>query len=163
MRHSSGPKSGLLYRWALFAMRHRWAVLACWLAILAFLGIFVLVTGSRFVDVFRVPGTESQKMVELLKERFPEQSGNSTTFVFEAKDGVNDPSIKRRIEGALAEAAELQEVTGVISPYQVPGAISEDGTTAYATIQYGKPAEDVYEENVEKLRTSRTGRTGVGS
>ena len=47
---------------------------------------------------FRLPGTESQRAYDLLKDRFPQQAGDTATVVFavdEGKvlDGGNRPTI----------------------------------------------------------------------
>ena len=99
--------------------------------------------GGDFVDAFKIPGAESQKAVDLLQDKFPSQSGDSATLAFEAEAGINDPATRQSIEAILAESAQLPEVVGVVSPYDVPSQISADGTIAYGSVQFDKAAHEV--------------------
>ena len=62
--------ASFLYRLGRFAFRRRWLVVGLWLAVLA-----VTVTGAATLsrptsDAFRIPGTPSQQVIDLLQERF---------------------------------------------------------------------------------------------
>jgi RND superfamily putative drug exporter len=146
-------KESLLSRWARYAARKHWRVLGGWLVILIAFGVLSSVAGGTFVDSFTIPGAESQKAVDLLEAKFPSQAGDSATAVFYTEAGINDPAIKTRIDQFLSEAAGLPEVAGVVSPYDMPGAISADGKYAYATIQYDKQASEVDLDNAKKFVT----------
>jgi RND superfamily putative drug exporter len=141
----------VLRRWARFAVRHRWAVLAAWAVAIATLAAFSVAFGGRFVDSFEIPGSESQDAVELLEDHFPDQAGDSATLAFKNNEGVRDPEVRDRMEDVVSRARDLPEVTEVASPYVVPGAISEDRKIAYATVQYGKPGPEVSQKSVDKL------------
>ncbi|MEA2527628.1 MAG: putative drug exporter of the superfamily [Thermomicrobiales bacterium] len=148
---SSARPAGALQRWARFSVRRRWAVLGAWIVALALLGGLVATAGGEFVDSFTIPGVESQKAVDLLTERFPSQAGDSATIVVRADAGVEDPVVRPRIDALLAEAATLPGVIAVVSPFDSPGAISADGTYAYATVQYEKAANEIPIEEIERL------------
>ncbi len=60
------------------------------------------------------------------------------------------PAIQVRIDAFLAHAADLPEVVSVSSP-SMSGGVSEDGTVAYATVQYAEAASDVATESVDAL------------
>jgi RND superfamily putative drug exporter len=148
---SSARQASLLQRWARFSVRHRWAVLGCWLAVLALLGLLARTAGGAFVDRFSIPGVESQQALDLLSERFPSQAGDSATIVFRADAGVAAPDVRPRIEAILAEAERLPGVIAVVSPFDRPGAISADGTYAYATVQYAQAAHEIPADRVNRL------------
>jgi RND superfamily putative drug exporter len=144
-------RESLLARWARWSAVHGWRVVGGWFAVLIGLVFLVATVGGEFVDSFNIPGAESQRAADLLTERFPSQAGDSATLVFESESGVDDPAIQGRIEELLTNAATLPEVTGVVSPYEMPGAISDDGTIAFATVQYSKPSEELSRANVTPL------------
>ena len=146
-------REGVLSRWARFAARHRWPVILCWGVILGVLLFSSSVFGGQFADAFKLPGAESQKALDLLKDRFPSQAGDSATIVFKSKSGIKDSGASGRVKGVISRAEKLPGVTGVVSPFQVPGAVSENGKIAYATVQYGKPAPEIPAGNVDKLKS----------
>jgi RND superfamily putative drug exporter len=145
--------SGWLARWARFAVRHRRAVLLAWLAALAVLVSLWRVAGAGFVNSFRLPGTESQQALTLLRERFPQRAGDQALIVFRAEAGVAAPEIRSRVEAVLAAARTLPKVVAVGSPFEPggQGAISPDGRVAFATLQYAERAVDLDPADVRPL------------
>jgi RND superfamily putative drug exporter len=59
----------LFDRWPRFASRHPWYVLAG--VLVTVLGIVALcaVAGGQYKESFNLPGTESQRLIDLLEER----------------------------------------------------------------------------------------------
>jgi RND superfamily putative drug exporter len=151
---SSAPSTeGALARWAQFAVRRRGRVLVAWLGIVIALGVLSATLGGAFVNSFEIPGAESQAAIDLLEERFPSQAGDSATIVVQTESSVDDPAVKERLTNLLNEAATLPEVTGVVSPYDNPAAISADRTIAYATVNYDKQASEVDIDKAKELLT----------
>src|SRR5262249_28802436 len=140
-----------LARWARYAVRHRGRVVLAWVAVIVVLGVLGSTVGGKYATNFTIPGTESQKAVDLLKERFPSQAGDSATIVVQTDAGVNDPAVKQRLTDLLTQAASLAEAPGVVSPYDTPAAISADGKIAYATVNYDKLASEVDLDNAKQL------------
>ena len=159
---ASAVPSGPLARWARYAARHGWRVLAGWLVFVVALGVVAVTLGGNFVASFSIPGADAQRATDLLKERFPSQAGDSATLVFQDASGVNTPEARARIESALATAATLPEVGSVSSPYARAGAISSDGTIAYATVQYTKQADNIASASVDALTTLVDSSAGNG-
>src|SRR3712207_6534487 len=136
MRMSTVPTDqGLFERWAQFAVRRRGVVLLGWFGALIALIVAAGAFGGGFTNSFELPGTESQQAFDLLKDRFPQQAGDSATLVFKADEGINSPAIRARIEQIRAEAATLPKVVEVGS-LDAPGAISADGRIARLPVQY---------------------------
>lgn len=162
MSQSNAPQDGLLVRLSRAAVRHRWAVLAAWVVVAGALGFLSLAFGGRFVDTFTIPGTESQKATNILEERFPSRAGDTAQLVFDSEEGVRSPEARAEIGGVISKARELPGVTGVSSPFEVPGAISEDGNIAYATLQYDVQAAEVEEESVDELTELADSADGGG-
>ncbi len=140
-----------LESWARFASRHPWHVLAGALASIAVFGVLFAIAGGGYADSFSIPGTESQRLVDLLEKRFPQSAGDSATVVVRAADGLDNAKVRSRVEALVAELKPLPEVVGVTSPYDQPGAISSDGSIALINVQYSKQAFDLKRASVNAL------------
>ncbi|UGY93761.1 MMPL family transporter [Streptomyces gobiensis] len=146
-----------LARWCI---RHRLAVLLLWLATFAGVGAAAAVVGPSYSTRYEVPGTESGRAAELLAEAFPGQRGDSDTVVWHTggpgdsgREGVRSAATRQRMTQALDRVGQLPSVAAVSSPYQ-DGAerqISRDGHTAYATVTYDRPAEELDSAVVEQV------------
>jgi RND superfamily putative drug exporter len=133
-----------------WAYRRRWIAVVLWVLVLAGVTVAAQAVGSDYRNDFSLPGTESQKSLDLLEERAPVQSGESIQIVFERESGLRDPATQGRIEVMLAEVKELPHVAGVQSPYEGYG-ISEQGTIGYATVALDGQAADVPADDVRKI------------
>ncbi|HEY1590799.1 MAG TPA: MMPL family transporter [Solirubrobacteraceae bacterium] len=127
---------------ARWTMAHRRLVVIAW--IVAAVGILAVSSsvGKKTASSFTLPGTGSQRAVNLLQSRFPAQAGDADQIVFHAKTGTLETAADRAaIESTVARVARLPHVTGVVSPY-APGqhAISRDGTIAFATVNFDERA-----------------------
>jgi putative drug exporter of the RND superfamily len=142
---------GLLARWARFAFRHKWPVIGAWIVMIAVLAGVMARFGGELDSGFAIPDVESQQAVDLLAERFPEASGDSATIVFKADAGISDPATQGVISDVLGQVTAVPEVVAVIPPDQQQGAISEDGTIAFATVQFDKAAMEIDKANVETI------------
>ncbi len=140
---SSQRQSLLFERWPRTAARRPWPVLIGTLIVMVALGMLFARFGGRYTDNFTLPGTESQRLMDLLDERFPAAAGDTATIVVRAPAGVDDPEVRMEIESLVAAVNALPDVLGATSPYERPGAISADGTIARMTVQYEKRTEDM--------------------
>ncbi|MFI6459812.1 MMPL family transporter [Streptomyces sp. NPDC050538] len=132
-----------LARWC---VRHRLVAVLLWL--LAFGGVTAAaaVTGSAYSNDYEAPGTESGRATQLLKEGFPGLGGDSDTVVWRTSPGsVRAAAVEQTMTAALDRIENLPGVASVVSPYdgQGTGRISADGRTAYATVTFAHPAEDI--------------------
>jgi RND superfamily putative drug exporter len=152
MRRTTPNDSGFLMHWARFAVRHRRLVLAGWVVALVALMVLWQTAGGKFSNSFELPGTESQNAFDLLKGRFPQQSGDSATLVFQSDQGVASPDVKARIESVLEQAKGLPHVLDVQSPFgERPGLISPDGRVARADVQYDVLSNDLKKADIDQL------------
>lgn len=142
-----------LRRWAAFAAHHPWRVVGAWVVILAILAALATTMGGSFADRFSVPGTESQQALDTLKERFPALSGDTAQVVFKSDTPIpTDPDAQAKIAAFVEQAKQLPEVVGVASPLDpTTPTISQDGTIAYATIQYPKAGVELQDGTVDAL------------
>ncbi|MFF7902293.1 MMPL family transporter [Streptomyces sp. NPDC007920] len=142
-----------LARWC---VRHRLVVVLLWL--LAFGGITAAasVTGSAYSNDYEVPGTESGRATQLLKEGFPGLGGDSDTVVWHTGSGtVRAPDVEQTMTRTLDRIAALPQVASVTSPYTDQGVgsdqISPDGHTAYATVTFTRPSQDITKPQAEAV------------
>ena len=121
------------------AFRRRWYVLFLWIGVVGAVGFAAVKAPAAPSDSFSMPGTESQQATTLITEHFPSSGSNGTSaqLVFVAPDHgkVTGPADKAAIEKAVATAAAGPQVANVTDPFQ-SGAVSKDGSTAYATISF---------------------------
>jgi RND superfamily putative drug exporter len=141
----------LFDRWPRFASRHPWYVLAG--VLVTVLGIVALyaVAGGQYKESFNLPGTESQRLIDLLKERFPQTAGDPAFVVVRAPAGFEDARVRSRMESLQADLIELPDVIGVVSPYEQPDAISSDGSIALITVQYSMQSHELTSSSIDAL------------
>src|SRR5215204_1386029 len=122
----------------------RRTVLGLWVAAFVLLAALWGTAAGEYVNNFRLPGTESQRAYDLLKDRFPEQSGDTASVVFAVDDGgVLDAGNKPQIEKVRAEIAKSPEVLAVGDPFAEGAPVSKDGKITFAQIQFRAAPGDV--------------------
>jgi RND superfamily putative drug exporter len=127
-------------RWCI---AHRGRVFVAWIAIAVIATAVASAAGRNYATNFSLPGTESQRALDLLKKEFPAQSGDVDTIVFHTANGtVDDPQVQSAITKLLDEVQGDPHVVLVRSPFGPEGAgqISHDRRTAFAVVNYNKPA-----------------------
>jgi RND superfamily putative drug exporter len=129
-------------------------VIVLWLAAFAGVATAAGIAGSSYSNDYKVPGTESGRAAELIRKAFPGQDGDRDTIVWHTERGtVRATGVEDRVTTALHKIAELPGVATVTSPYgtQGPGQISRDGHTAYATVTFDKPSNDLARGEVQRV------------
>jgi RND superfamily putative drug exporter len=135
-----------------------------WVITLAVLIFSMINFGGTFSTEFSLPGSESQKAADLLKERFPAQSNGTANLVFEAPAGVASADAKAQIEKTIAEVKAAPQVADIESPFDNAGYISQDGTIARAVIRFDAELDKVHigsAEAIMKIVDANTGQAGV--
>ncbi|HEY5624855.1 MAG TPA: MMPL family transporter [Dehalococcoidia bacterium] len=147
------PNQSLVFeRWPRFAARHPKAVLVTTLALVLLFGcLYIIGRGTFGYEGFRLPGSESQELFDMLAERFPAASGDTATVAVRASAGMSDPQVMSRIEGLVDDLEVLPDVVGVASPYETPAAISADGTIARLTVQYAQRVSEIEDASAHEL------------
>jgi RND superfamily putative drug exporter len=129
-----------LARWA---GDHRRLVFALWvIAFLAALGISSAV-GTNTSSGISLPGTDSQRAVDLLSSHFKAEAGDTDQIVFHTRRGtLASPTVRAQIEAVLGKVERLPHVVAVMSPYATHGqAISKDGTIGFATLNFDESSD----------------------
>jgi len=132
-----------LTRWCI---AHRGRVFVAWLVVAVATTAIASAAGRNYATNFTLPGTQSQRVLDLLKKEFPTQSGDVDTIVFHTANGtVDDPQVKAAITKLLDQVSGDPHVVSVRSPLGPEGAVqvSHDRRTAFATVNYDKPSNQV--------------------
>ncbi|MFI6702868.1 MMPL family transporter [Streptomyces sp. NPDC050509] len=135
-----------LYRLGRLSFRRRRIVVMLWVAVLAAIGIGAMSAPGTSSGSLSVPGTQSQRAIDLLQKEFPQASADGATarVVFEAPSGQKLTSgvNKAEVESLVAKLEKSPQVSGVSDPF-TSGLVSRSGTIAYAQVSYKVAQADV--------------------
>jgi RND superfamily putative drug exporter len=129
-----------LARWC---ATHRRSVVLLWIVVLIGVGAAWQGVGSHYSSNFTLGKTGAQRAADLLKSRFPAQSGDVDQIVFKTRTGkLSDARVRSEMAPMLAAVARLPHVTGVTSPFDPTAGkrISKDGTIGFATVLFDQRA-----------------------
>ncbi|OIJ67319.1 MMPL family transporter [Streptomyces mangrovisoli] len=144
-----------LYRLGRLAFRRRWRFALLWAAVLAAVGVGAAMAPAAPDDTSAMSGIEAQQAYDLIQQRFPGSAadGASARIVFVAPDGqkVTAAANKAAITDFVDEAADgSPQVSGAVSPFTA-GTVSDDGSTAYATVSYKVASADLTDASKTSL------------
>ncbi|EKX69353.1 MMPL family transporter [Streptomyces ipomoeae] len=144
-----------LYRLGRLAFRKRWYVILLWMAVLGAVGVGALKAPGASDEEFSMPGIESQKAFDLMEERFPGVTADGATarvvFVAPSGEKVTAAENRKAIEDTVADLAGGSQVASAVDPFRAR-AVSEDGSTAYATVTYKVTANDLTDADRDHLK-----------
>jgi RND superfamily putative drug exporter len=127
----------------------RRTVIGLWVGAFVLLAALWGTAAGDYVNKFSLPGTESQRAYDLLKDKFPQQSGDTASVVFAVEDGkVLDH--KAQIDKAIATIKKSPEVESVSDPSAQGAPVSRDGRITFAQIQLKHYGGDV---DVKAIKT----------
>ncbi|MFF3379487.1 MMPL family transporter [Streptomyces sp. NPDC002680] len=143
-----------LYRLGRLAFRRRRLFLMFWIVVLAAVGIGAAGVSGKTTDDFTLPGTQSQRAIDLLGKEFPQAAAGGATarVVFEAPGGqkLTSTANKTEISALVADLDKAPQVASVTEPFS-NSLVSEDGTIAYAQVTYEVPKADLTDAASEAL------------
>ncbi|HET8976890.1 MAG TPA: MMPL family transporter [Solirubrobacteraceae bacterium] len=134
-----------LSRWCI---AHRRVVVVGWIVIAVATTVVAGGVGRHYANNFTLPGTEAQRVIDVLNHQFRAQSGDIDTIVIHsARHPVTYPPVAAAFDRLLARVRRMPYVVSVTGPFSVVGnggggsvQISRDGHTAFATVNYAKRA-----------------------
>ncbi|WP_051478834.1 MMPL family transporter [Arthrobacter sp. H5] len=128
----------LLYRLGKFAYRRRWWVVSAWLALVLAVGGSAVAFSGTLTNNFTIPGTESQRVLDQLKEDMPDAVGGMGTIVFENDGGTEFTAEQEStMTAALDEVSRVDGVEAVINSFDLARQLAEsqaeidDGRTQF--------------------------------
>jgi RND superfamily putative drug exporter len=143
----------LLRRLGTTTARHPLLTIGAWvLAIFALLGVGQA-SGGAFVNQFKIPGSESQRAIDLAQKHFPDFGAVSADLTWRATSGtLADPDKAAAIKDVVAAIRKQPDVRSADDPTSPDaGTRSEDGRTAISTVQYGKEIGDLTADASKRL------------
>lgn len=144
-----------LYRIGRFSYRRRWIVLGLWVLLLALAGAGAATMSGKMSNDFSIPGTEAQRAIDQLSERFPEAhaGGAGARVVFVTPEGktVADPGVQAAIGQVVGALKGAPQVARVVDPYTAKS-ISPDGRHAFAQVTYGVQGMELTDADREALQ-----------
>jgi len=149
-------------RLAGWSYRRRWWALAMWVVVLAGATTGAQAIGSDYHNDFSLPGTESQRALDTLRERAPAQAGATVRIVVQDPGGLAAAATRQRVEGMLDKVRALPHVVDVRDPYADAAAVSRDGTIGFATVTLDGQAEEIPAGDVRRLIDTARAAAGEG-
>ena len=142
-------------RWTDFVVAHRVRILALWLVLFVLGGLGAANLGGLLSNRFSVPGSESERGLELLEDRMGVRSDGAFTLVAEGVDGETE---RAAVEAAAGRAAAAVE-GGRANPLQEAG----DGVV-YLQIATPLDNQDASQTGARRFRSARgrSSRRGRG-
>ncbi|GGB31129.1 membrane protein [Flexivirga endophytica] len=153
----------LLARLGRLAFRRRRVVLAVWIAVLGVVGIGAVTLGGSTNDTFSIPGTESQRAINLLEQRLPQANGASGRIVFAAPEGQSlSPSQKATVQKVITQVDKLPGIQDASNPYD-GGLVSKDGRIALSQVTFRATSDQLEDSSRKAVQevASRAGPAGV--
>ncbi|WP_428963771.1 MMPL family transporter [Micromonospora fluostatini] len=140
----------LLYRLGRASLRRRRLVVAVWLVVLVGLGLAAATLRGPMSSNLSMPGTESQRAIDLLAEQFPAASGATGTIAVKApgEGGLASPEGQAVVQGLVDEASQVPGVVAAVNPLQA-GAVSPDGRYGLVQVQFADRADSITDEQRE--------------
>ncbi len=142
-----------LYRLGRWSAERRRVTLIGWLALLVLMGIGSVTIAGSTSNAFSIPGTESQRALDLLNDKFPGSGGASARIVFAAPEGERITAGANRgvVEQVIEDARSAPEVISVDSDPFVTGTIGPGGRIGFADVSYAVSVDKLEDTSKEAL------------
>jgi RND superfamily putative drug exporter len=151
--------AALLDRLGRAAARRKWITIAAWVIAAVAVTVVAVAAGGKTVDVFSIPGAQSQRASDLLNRRFASRAGDTAAVVFAAQHGatLRDPQLAAAVAATQTRLGALAHVTQVAGP-ATPGVggafVSRDATIGYANLQYNTKATELPADAFHQLEAA---------
>ncbi|MEN9342812.1 MAG: hypothetical protein RIR24_399 [Actinomycetota bacterium] len=132
----------LLYRIGQFSARRAWLVIITWMLLLGAAVTAMMLSGGKLATTLSISGTPSQRIIDELRDKFPDASRGTAQVVFfnESKTAFSAEQ-QEAISEILASLAKTNNVQSVVDPFATEAErasqLSElqDGETKLASAQ----------------------------
>jgi putative drug exporter of the RND superfamily len=116
--------TSVLERLGRFCVVRRRLVVLVWVAVVGVLAVAARVAGPELQDDLRLPGSDSQRVADLLAARFPAQAHGTDPVVLTAPAGalLADARYRRALGATVAALARDPDVGAAVSPLSRAGA-----------------------------------------
>ena len=153
----------LLERLAGVAARRHWIVIIAWVIILGGLVAAKNAFGGEYVNNYTISGSDSAAGLAVLNKTFPQQGGYGGQIVFHAKSGKVSAQ-ESAVNQSVSNVSKLPDVIKAVSPFASPstGAVSKDGTIAYASVGWNVNPNSLDTSYLDKLNNAVAPATKAG-
>lgn len=143
----------LLYRLGGWTFERRRRVVVGWLVVAVALGALAAGVGGRVSNSFSVPGTESQRALDLLNKEFPGAGGAVARIVFAAPQGhtLTEERYRSLIKPTVERAREVPQTIGGATAFEKSAQLSKDKRVAFADISFAVSIDKLKESTKEAL------------
>jgi putative drug exporter of the RND superfamily len=153
----------LLERVAGLAARRHWVFIIAWVIILGGVLAAKNAFGGEYVNNYTVSGSDSAAGLNLLNKTFPQQGGYGGQIVFHAKSGTVAAQ-QSAVNQSVSNVSKLPDVIKAVSPFASSntGAVSKDGTIAYASVGWNVNPDSLDTSYLNKLNNAVAPATKAG-
>lgn len=130
--------------------RLKWWTVLFWLVVIGVLSVVMVQVGPKTTDSLSIPGTQAQQTLDRFNEIFPDEGASSAKVIIASEDRQVG-EYKTGIDQLTRDIATVNEVTTALSPFDVPGAISENGKIAYITVQLKPEGEKISDQTMREI------------
>jgi RND superfamily putative drug exporter len=130
--------ASVLYRLGGWTFDHRRWVVVIWVAVLVGLGALAGAVGTHVSTAFTVPGTQSQRALDLLNKEFPGTGGATARIVFAAPPGhrLTEPRYRSLVAPTIQAARQVPQSAGGASAFRESFQLSKDGRIGFADLHF---------------------------
>ncbi len=146
--------SSFLSRLGHTVARRAKAVLALWLLLVVAMGALSVGLGGQLQDDLSIPGTESQRGLDTLNDRFPELAGTSGQILFVAPEGERVTAYAGQVGRVLDKVEQVEHVQIVTDPFAKKDralSLSENGRDALVQVLLDVPLDRLDPATVDAL------------
>jgi putative drug exporter of the RND superfamily len=155
--------NNLLERLAGVAARRHWIFIIAWVIVLGGLLAAKNAVGGEYVNNYTISGSDSAAGLNLLNEKFPQQGGYGGQIVFHARSGQVSAQ-QSAVNQSVSNVSKLPDVIKAVSPFASSntGAVSKDGTIAYASVGWNVNPYSLDTSYLNKLNHAVSPATKAG-
>ena len=153
----------LLERVAGVAARRHWIFIIVWVIILGGLLAAKNAFGGEYVNNYTISGSDSAAGLAVLNKTFPQQGGYGGQIVFHARSGKVSAQ-ESAVNQSVSNVSKLPDVIKAVSPFASSntGAVSKDGTIAYASVGWNVNPNSLDTSYLDKLNNAVAPATKAG-
>lgn len=133
-----------------FFFRKKWWVVGFWVLVLAIVGGCAAIFYQAPSSAISIPGTPAQAAIDRVDALFPNSGNGSGDLVFHTT-AKPISAYQAAIEASLAKVKSVAGVVNVVSPFINPQAMSSDGKTAYAIVQFSQGTGEIDKSTLDQI------------
>jgi len=146
--------SAALYAVARFCIRHRYPVLAAWIALVVAITLVANSVGKQTSNNLTLPGTGSTQAQDLLQDNLPKQANGTNPVVMETSTGkLTTGRNEQAVKATVSSLKKAPHVISAVSPLssEGAGALSKDKRIGYVSVTIDLSSSDLTEDEANEI------------